>query len=298
MLLQLSDLPAATRQQWLQHAIAPRPVALVSSVNKNGAVNLAPFSFFNMVSSEPPLVIFSPNRRLRNSSTKHTLENLTETKEVVIHVVTYDMVQQVSLASCDYPAGVDEFLKAGFTKEPATRVAPPMVKESPVKLECKIIHVQSLGETGGAGNLVIAEVLCMHISEEILNAEATMIDQQKLSPVARLGGDWYCRIDRSNLFKVPKPNAKLGIGMDALPQSVKTSDILTSNHLAQLANVETIPTRDDGYTNTLLSLRLRTMEDGAQRKKLLHTRAIELLDEGRVHDAWQVLLTERENNSS
>ncbi|MGN6434963.1 MAG: flavin reductase family protein [Agriterribacter sp.] len=257
-------------------------------------MNLAPFSFFNMVSSEPPLVIFSPNRRLRNNSTKHTLDNLTETKEVVIHLVTYEMVQQVSLASCDYPAGVDEFLKAGFTKEPATVVAPPMVKESPVKLECKIIHVQPLGATGGAGNLVIAEVLCMHISEEILNAEATMIDQQKLSLVARLGGDWYCRVDQSNLFKVPKPNAKLGIGLDALPEFVKTSEILTRNHLAQLANVETIPTRDDTYTNALLSLRLRMVEDAAQRKKLLHTQAMHLLDEGSVHEAWQVLLMERD----
>lgn len=294
MLLDISGLPAATRQQWLQHAIAPRPIALVSTVSKKGEANLAPFSFFNMVSSEPPLVVFSPARRLRDNRTKHTLDNLLEIPEVVIHMVTFDMVQQVSLASCEYPAGIDEFIKAGFTKEAATLVKPPMVKESPVKLECKITHVQVLGEAGGSGNLVIAEVLCMHISEEILNAEATMIDQQKLSLIARLGGDWYCRVDPANLFKVTKSNAKPGIGFDVLPESIKTSDILTGNHLAQLANVEMMPIRDDTYTHELLSLRLRTVEDRAQRKKLLHGQAMHLLDEGRVQEAWQVLLTEWE----
>ena len=292
MLLQLAELTATLRQQWLQHAIAPRPIALVSSVNKKGEVNLAPFSFFNMVSTEPPLLIFSPNRRLRDNSTKHTLDNITETGEVVIHIVTYNMVQQVSLASCEYPAGVDEFVKAGFTKEPAAMVAPPMVKESPVKLECRIITVEPLGDAGGAGNLVIAEILCMHISEDILNAEGTMIDQQKLSLAARLGGDWYCRVDPANLFKVSKPNTKLGIGFDALPESVKTSDTLTGNHLAQLANVEVIPVRDNTYTHELLNLRLRTVEDGAQRKKMLHTEVMNLLDEGSVQEAWQVLLME------
>ncbi len=292
MLLQLSELSASLRQQWLQHAIAPRPIALVSSINKKGEVNLAPFSFFNMVSTEPPLVIFSPNRRLRDNSTKHTLDNLTETREVVIHIVTYDMVQQVSLASCEYPAGIDEFVKAGFTKEPSTQVAPPMVMESPVKLECRIINVQALGKAGGSGTLVIAEVLCMHISEAILNTEASMIDPHKLSPVARLGGDWYCRVDTANLFKLAKPNTKLGIGFDALPESVKTSDIFTGNHLAQLANVEAIPTRDDTYIHALLSLRLRTVEDKAQRKKMLYTQAMQLLDEARVQEAWQVLLME------
>jgi flavin reductase (DIM6/NTAB) family NADH-FMN oxidoreductase RutF len=294
MLLNISGLSAATRQQWLQHAIAPRPIALVSTVSKKGEANLAPFSFFNMVSSEPPLIVFSPARRLRDNSTKHTLDNLLEIPEAVIHMVTYNIVEQVSLASCEYPAGVDEFVKAGLTKEPSTLVKPLMVKESPVKLECKIINVQALGEAGGSGNLVIAEVLCMHISEEILNTEATMIDQQKLSLVARLGGDWYCRVDPANLFKVTKPNAKLGIGFDALPEPVKTSDILTGNHLAQLANVETIPIRDDTYTHELLSLRLRTVEDRAQRKKLLHAQTMHLLDEGRVQEAWQVLLTEWE----
>ncbi len=290
MLLQLAKLSAATRQQWLQHAIAPRPIALVSTVNKKGEANLAPFSFFNMVSTEPPLVIFSPARRLRDNSSKHTLDNLTETGEVVIHMVTPEMVQQVSLASCEYPAGVDEFVKAGFTREPATLVAPPMVKESPVKLECRIIKVQPLGYTGGAGNLVIAEVLCMHVSDNVLNTEGTMIDQQKTSLVARLGGDWYCRVNQRNLFKVPKPNRKPGMGFDLLPEHIKTSEILTGNHLSQLANFEAIPPRDDSYIHELLSLRLRTVERKEQRIKLVHSEAMRLLDEGCATEAWQVLL--------
>ncbi|HRP57931.1 flavin reductase family protein [Agriterribacter sp.] len=292
MLIHLAELPAATRQQWLQHAIAPRPIALVSSVNKKGEANLAPFSFFNMVSTEPPLVVFSPARRLRDGSTKHTFGNVLETGQAVIHMVTHGMLQQVSLASCEYPAGVDEFVKAGFTKEPATMVTPPMVKESPVKFECKIIKVESLGGAGGAGNLVIAELLCMHVSDEVLNAEKTMIDQQKTALVARLGGDWYCCVEPANLFKVPKPNTKPGMGFDALPAGIRNSDVLTGNHLAQLANFETVPVRNETYTHELLNLRLRTVENIAQRKKLLRAEAVQLLEEGRAPEAWQVLLME------
>lgn len=289
MLLQLSELNAATRQQWLQHAIAPRPIALVSSVDKAGAVNLAPFSFFNMVSTEPPLVVFSPARRLRDNSTKHTLDNLRETGEAVIHVVTCDMVQQASLASCEYPAGTDEFVKAGFTKEPATRVTPPMVRESPVRLECKITGIQALGDTGGAGNLVIAQVLCMHVNDEMLNTEGTGIDQQKIALVARLGGDWYCRVDRANLFKVPKPNTRLGMGFDALPEGIRKSDILTGNHLAQLANFEAVPLPDKTNAHASLFARLRAAETATQRKELTHTAAMHLIDEGKAEEAWQVL---------
>jgi flavin reductase (DIM6/NTAB) family NADH-FMN oxidoreductase RutF len=292
MLLHLAELPAATRQQWLQHAIAPRPIALVSSINKKGEANLAPFSFYNMVSTEPPLVVFSPARRLRDNSTKDTLNNLIQTREAVIHMVTHDMVQQVSLASCEYSAGTDEFVKAGFTKEEAAMVAPPMVKESPVKLECRIINIQPLGDAGGAGNLVIAELLCMHVRDEILNAESSMIDQQKTALVARLGGDWYCHVEPANLFKVPKPNAKQGMGFDALPPGIRNSGVLTGNHLGQLAGIEAVPTRDETYRHELLSLRLRTVENELQRKKLLHTEAGHLLNEGRCMEAWQVLLME------
>lgn len=287
MKLLLADIPVAERQSWLQHAIAPRPIGLVSSVNREKEVNLAPFSFFNLFSSEPPVVIFSPARRVRDNSVKHTFKNMYEVKEVVINIVTYDMVQQVSLASCDYPAGVDEFVKAGFTKEKASMVQPPMVKESPVKMECKVTQIQPLGKSGGAGNLIIAEVLCLHVSEEILNAGQTMIDQQKVDHVARLGGDWYCRVSQQNLFRVAKPNKKLGIGMDALPDKIKNSCVLTNNHLAQLANVEAIPLRDDGYGHPVLNI------DKKEKSKLeIHRQAKFLIDEGRTEEAWQVLLAD------
>ncbi len=171
MRINLHDITPTQAQHFLQHAIAPRPIAFASTVDKKGNVNLSPFSFFNLFSIHPPIVIFSPSRRVRNNTTKHTLENVKEVPEVVINIVTYDMVQQISLASCEFPAGTDEFVKAGFTKEKATLVQPPMVKESPVKLECKVLEIKTLGSEGGAGNLVICEVLCMHIDDRILNEE-------------------------------------------------------------------------------------------------------------------------------
>src|SRR5688500_16855212 len=166
MLIHLSDLSAADKQLWLQHAIAPRPICFAATIDAAGNVNLSPFSFFNLFSSNPPVVIFSPARRVRDNTTKHSLQNVLEVPEVVINIVTYDMVQQTSLASCEYPKGMDEFVKAGFTKEPATRVKPPMVKEAKAKLECKVLEVKSLGSEGGAGQLVICEVLCLHINDE------------------------------------------------------------------------------------------------------------------------------------
>ncbi|MBS4066201.1 MAG: flavin reductase family protein, partial [Chitinophagaceae bacterium] len=216
MKIVLSELPIMQKQAWLQHAIAPRPICFASTVDKQGNVNLSPFSFFNLFSSNPPIVVFSPARRGRDNTTKHTLENVLEVPECVINIVDYSMVQQMSLSSCEFPKGVDEFVKAGFTKEAASMVTPPMVKEAKIKLECKINEVKSLGEEGGAGQLVIAEVLCMHIDDSILNEAGNMIDQTKLELVARLGGDWYCKVSTDNLFKVAKPNTALGIGIDAL----------------------------------------------------------------------------------
>src|SRR4249919_1064666 len=169
MILDLKDLKTAEKQYYLQHVVAPRPVCFASTIDKNGNINLSPFSFFNLFSSNPPIVIFSPSRRVRDNTTKHSLENVLEVPEVVINIVTYDMVQQTSLASCEFPKGTSEFVKAGFTEEPATLVRPPMVKESKVKMECKVLEVKSLGTEGGAGNLVICEVLCMHIDESILD---------------------------------------------------------------------------------------------------------------------------------
>jgi hypothetical protein len=203
------------------------------------------------------------------------------------------MVQQTSLASCEYPKEVDEFIKTGFTKEAATQVQPPMVKESPVKMECKVLEIKTLGDGGGAGNLVICEVLCMHVEESILNEEGNMIDQTKLHHVARLGGDWYCMVTKQNLFKVVKPSTKLGIGFDNLPQSILHSHILTGNHLAQLANIEAIPQKDEAFNN--MAMVFITKEYKSNPLKMnheLHHLAAELLNNGCVEDAWQVLLRE------
>ncbi|MBC7688722.1 MAG: flavin reductase family protein, partial [Aquabacterium sp.] len=238
--LDLQRLQQADIQHYLQHTIAPRPICFASTIDKNGLVNLSPFSFFNLFSSNPPVVVFSPSRRGRDNTTKHTLQNILEVPEVVINIVTYDMVQQVSLSSCEFEKGTDEFFKAGFTKQPSHQVKPPGVKESPVQLECKVIEVKPLGQQGGAGNLVIAEVLLMHVDESILN-EAGKIDQRKLDLVARLGGNWYARINASNIFEVDKPNTQLGIGVNALPDSIRNSPILTGNNLGQLGNVTQLP---------------------------------------------------------
>jgi len=291
MLINLHDTTIQQAHNFLQYAIAPRPIGFVSSIDANGNVNLSPFSFFNLFSTNPPVVIFSPSRRVRNNTTKHTLENVKEVPEVVINIVTSDIVHQTSLASCEYSKDTDEFVKAGFTKEKAAQVQPPMVKESPVKMECKVLEIKTLGDGGGAGNLVICEVLYMHIDDNILNEDKTMIDQAKLHHVARLGGDWYCRVTEQNLFKVAKPNIKLGIGFDNLPETVLHSHILTGNHLAQLANVEAVPALDDSFNNVALVFIVREFQNNLLKMKHeLHLLAAELLNNGRVEDAWQVLL--------
>lgn len=292
MFIQLKDLKTADVQNYLQHAIAPRPVCFASTVDKAGQVNLSPFSFFNLFSSNPPVVIFSPARRVRDNTTKHSLENVLEVPEVVINIVDYDMVQQTSLSSCEYPKGVNEFVKAGFTEEKATMVTPPMVKESKVKMECRVLEVKPLGTEGGAGNLVICEVLCMHIDDSILD-ENGKIDQTKLHHVARLGGDWYCKVDEQNLFKVAKPNTQLGIGVDALPESIRNSPILTGNNLGQLANVHEMPFVDPAFSDDRLKNIVQYYAiNPDDMDKELHRYAKELLDAGKVNEAWQVLLAD------
>jgi flavin reductase (DIM6/NTAB) family NADH-FMN oxidoreductase RutF len=291
MIFDLQNLKAVDRQYYLQHVVAPRPVCFASTIDKEGNVNLSPFSFFNMFSSNPPIVIFSPARRVRDNTTKHSLQNVMEVPEVVINIVTYDMVQQTSLASCEYPKGTDEFLKAGFTKEKATVVRPPMVKESKARLECKVAEIKSLGEEGGAGQLIICEVLVLHLDDSLLDGNKKFL-QQNLELIARLGGDWYCHVSKENLFKVPKPNTELGIGIDALPESVRTSTILTGNHLGQLANVNEFPViqpsfDDDDLKNIIQYYSLNP----ADMEKELHTYAAKLIDEGKLYEAWQVLLT-------
>src|ERR1044072_5483387 len=290
MILDLKELKPVDRQNYLQHAIAPRPICFASTIDKEGHVNLSPFSFFNLFSSNPPIVIFSPSRRVRDNTTKHTLENVMEVPEVVINIVTYEMVHQVSLASCEYPKKVNEFAKAGFTAEPATLVKPPMVKESKVKMECKVHEVKPLGTEGGAGNLVLCEVLRMHIADEVLN-ENGMIDQRKLHHVARLGGDWYCKVDTTNLFQVEKPNTQLGIGIDALPGPIRNSKILSGNNLGQLGNVHEMPAIDPSFDDPQLkSIFQYYSVNPADMETELHTYAKKLLNEGKVREAWQVLL--------
>ncbi|MES2850769.1 MAG: flavin reductase family protein [Bacteroidota bacterium] len=291
--IELKDLKPFERQNFLQHAIAPRPVCFASTIDKNGNVNLSPFSFFNLFSSNPPVVVFSPARRVRDNTTKHTLENILEVPEVVVNICDYNMVQQVSLASCEYPKGTDEFTKAGFTKEPAQMVKPPRVKESPVQLECKVIEVKALGTEGGAGNLIIAEVLLMHINEAVMNEDKTMIDQTKLHHIARLGGDWYCKVDSTNLFKVEKPNIKIGIGVDALPLSIRESKILTGNNLGQLGNVHEMPFIDPSFHDDRLKNIIQYYSlNPDDMDKELHTYAKQLLDAGKVNEAWQILLAD------
>src|ERR1035437_6393732 len=286
----LKDIKTTEVQNYLQSAIAPRPICFASTIDKAGNVNLSPFSFFNMFSAKPPLLIFSPSRRVRDNTIKHTLENILEVPEVVINIVSYDMVQQTSLSSCEYPKGTDEFIKAGFTKEPSILIKPPRVKESPVQLECKVIEVKPLGTEGGAGNLVIAEVLMAHINENVLD-ETGHIDQRKLDLVARLGLNWYARINKDNLFEVEKPHLKLGVGVDNLPDPIRTSKYLSGNDLGQLANVNELPTIDPSFDDERLKQIIQYFSiNPEEMEKELHLYAKELLDKRKVNEAWQVLL--------
>ena len=290
MIFDLKELSPVEKQYYLQHVIAPRPICFASTIDKQGHVNLSPFSFFNLFSTNPPIVIFSPSRRLRDNTTKHTLQNILEVPEVVINIVTYDMVQQTSLASCEFPKETNEFIKAGFTAIPATLVKPPMVKESKVNLECKVLEVKPLGTEGGAGNLVICEVLRMHIDDALLD-ENKKIDQRKINHVARLGGDWYCQVNEQNLFQVEKPNTQLGIGIDALPENIKNSNILSGNNLGQLANVQELPVIDPAFDDDHLKQIIQYFNlNPDEMEKELHLYAKKLLDEGKLRDAWQVLL--------
>ncbi len=282
----------STRQlhAYLLGSIAPRPICFASTVDKEGLPNLSPFSFFNVFGSKPPVVVFSPARRVRDNTVKHTLENIRETGEVVINVVTYDMVQQTSLASCEYPRGVNEFVKSGFTPVPSDKVRPFCVKESPVNLECKLLQILETGTEGGAGNLIICEVVAMHINERILGEDG-QIDPHKIDLVARMGQDFYCRASGDAVFEVPKPNTNLGIGMDALPLLIRNSTILTGNDLGILANSTEIPVVSTATEDERLRHILQNYgHDEALMQSALHQYAHELLARNQVDLAWQVLL--------
>lgn len=291
MIIDLGTVTPVVRQAYLQAAVAPRPICFASTIDRAGRVNLSPFSFFNMFSSTPPVLIFSPSRRVRDSTTKHTWHNVLEVPEVVINIVDLPMVQQVSLASCEYPKEVSEFGKAGFTEEPATLVAPPMVKESKVRIECKVMDTRPLGTGPGAGNLVICEALRMHIDDSILDPATGRIDQQRFPLVARLGEDWYCSVEPANLFRVEKPNVHLGIGIDALPAAIRQSRILTGNELGQLANVHVMPSVDPSFDDERLRHIFQYYGISPEEMEAeLHSYARQLLKEGKVSEAWQVLL--------
>lgn len=265
-----NELNGVQLQTLLQTAIAPRPIALASTIDLEGNVNLSPFSFFNLFSSNPPVVIFSPARRVRDNTTKHTLENVLQVKEVVIGIVNFNIVQQISLASTEYEKEVNEFVKAGLTMKEADLVKPKLIEECPVNLECKVIEVKHLGTEGGAGNLVICEVIKIHVREEYLNDEGNL-DQMKLDLVARLGGNWYSRNNESNLFEVPKPLVTKGIGFDRLPDSIKLSRIFSGNDLGMLANTEELT------------------EGTYSANEEVHLKAQKLLQESKVSEAWELL---------
>lgn len=288
----IGELTMLDKMNWLQYAIAPRPIALASTIDKDGNANVSPFSFFNLFSYSPAIVVFSPAKRGRDGMNKHTLENIYEIPEVVINICDYDIVQQTSLSSCEYAKDTDEFLKAGFNKLPSTFIKPPRVKEAKVQLECKVNEIKSLGEHGGAGQLVIAEVICMHVDESILNDEASMIDPHKFHQIARLGGNWYSVVNETNLFEVAKPLRELGIGIDALPESIRNSNIFTGNNLAQLANIKEIPFIDASFEDDQLKNIIQYYSlNPDEMEKELHIYAKQLLDKNKVSEAWQILLS-------
>ena len=287
------DLPVQKLHHYLLGAIGPRPIAFASTVDAEGKPNLAPFSFFNVFSANPPILIFSPARSGRTNTTKDTYNNVKVVPEVVINVVNYDIVHQMSLASSPYAPGVNEFEKAGFTALKSVNVKPFRVAESPVQFECKVNEVIELGTEGGAGNLIICEVVKIHIHDEVLDSNG-MIDQQKIDLVARMGGDWYSRANAESMFEITKPISTCGIGFDALPTDIKSSKILSGNNLGHLAGIEKIP--DETYVNEYKLLELSdlfvSLEDNALAlEEELHKRAKSLLDENKLEEAWLTLLS-------
>lgn len=279
------ELTPVQTQAYLQGAIGPRPIAFASTVDADGNSNLSPFSFFNVFSSNPPILVFSPSRRVRNNTVKHTLLNCEATKEVVINIVNYDMVQQQSLASTEYADGVDEFVKAGFTKVQSNVVKPFRVAESPVQYECKVNDIISLGIEGGAGNLIICEVVRIHVSENILTEKGT-IDQHKIDLVARMGGDWYTRASKG-MFEVAKPLTTLGIGVDALPENVIKSGIFVGNDLGILGNIEVLPTVEEINHFLTVNTEINTIKEN---NELMYKKAKDFLDAGDGTSAWKTIL--------
>ncbi len=281
------EISTAKLHSYLLTAVAPRPIAFASTIDENGRANLSPFSFFNVYSSNPPIMIFSANRRVRDNTTKHTLENILLTKEVVINIVNHKIVHQASLSSTEYPKGVNEFKKAGLKMLKSETVKPYRVAESPVQFECKVNEVITLGDEGGAGNLIIAEVLKLHVQREVLD-EHDLIDPHKIDLVARMGGDWYTRAC-AGMFEVPKPIRNQGVGVDQIPDFIRLSKVLTGNDLARLGNVEGLPNKEEikDYVSGNMKVReLLSTDDSTQ----IHQQAKRLIEENKVGEAWKLLL--------
>jgi flavin reductase (DIM6/NTAB) family NADH-FMN oxidoreductase RutF len=274
-----SEISIPKLHHYLLGAVGPRPIAFASTIDKNGNRNLAPFSFFNVFSANPPILIFSPARSGRTGETKHTHDNVKEVAEVVINVVNYSMVHQMSLASSPYAKGVDEFIKSGFTPIESVTVKPWRVKESPVQIECEVIEVKELGDAGAAGNLIICKVKCIHIDESVLDANEE-IDQTKIDQVARMGGNWYCRAHGSALFEVQKPLTTIGIGIDSLPEHIRYSKVLTGNHLGQLGNLEHFPNED----------RIAEVKNSIETNEDKEEMAMDFINKGEVEKALCILL--------
>jgi flavin reductase (DIM6/NTAB) family NADH-FMN oxidoreductase RutF len=281
------DVSSTKLQGYLQSAVGPRPIAFASTIDKNGVPNLSPFSFFNIFSANPPILIFSPARRVRDNTIKHTLINAEATREVVINVVNFDIVQQTSLSSSEYPDGVNEFIKAGFTAIPSETVKPYRVAQSPVQFECKVNEIISLGTQGGAGNLVICEILKMHISESVLDENGN-IDPFKIDLVSRMGGNWYSRANQG-LFEVAKPITTLGIGVDQIPNFVKESTIFDGNDLGKLGNIEALPTTEEINIFVKQNFAVKGVLSADDQLKQFK-KAKEYLDQNDVDSAWKVLL--------
>lgn len=288
-MISISPKDISTRQMhaYLTGAVAPRPIAFASTVDAEGNVNLSPFSFFNVFSANPPLMVFSPARRVRDNTTKHTLENILEVPEVVINIVSFDMVQQASLSSTEYAKGVNEFEKSGFTEFASELVTPPRVQEAPVQMECVVKEVIHLGNEGGAGNLILCEVVKYHAHQYIFD-ENGAIDPYKIDTVSRLGVNWYSRA-KAGLFEVPKPLTTLGIGIDQLPAHIRNSKVLTGNDLGMLGNIEKLPAPEEVYQFISKSAQLKDLIE-TQDKEQLHHAAKELLSKNDVEAAWMLLM--------
>ncbi len=289
-----NEMPVPQLHGYLLGTVAPRPIAFASTTDKNGNVNLSPFSFFNVFGANPPIMIFSPARRGRDNTVKHTYENVLEHPEAVVNVVSHEIVEQMSLTSTEYERGINEFIKGGLTPVKSEKIQPPRVKESPVSFECKVVEVKPLGDKGGAGNLVICEVVLIHIADRVLDNEGR-IDPNKIDLVGRMGGNWYSRASGKDIFEVKAPDT-MGIGVDQIPDHIRKSCILTGNHLGQLGNVEALPSKKEveqfAGKPEVSSILDSFMPDNDRLRNELHTLAVNYLDQNEVLNAWKVLLQE------